>query len=66
MRPLEPAFVDSTALRLAVYLGPIAKIVAKKAAQQAKSEDEFIEIVASHIGTQDRKAFLREMGRDDE
>ena len=63
-RPLEPTFVESTVSRLAVYLGPIAKIVAKKAAQQAKSEDEFVQIVAGHIGTQDRKAFLREMGRD--
>jgi len=64
-RPLEPAFVDATVSRLAVYLGPIAKIVAKRAAQQAKSEDEFLQIVASHIGTQDRKAFLREMGQED-
>jgi serine/threonine protein kinase len=64
-RPLEPAFVDATVSRLAVYLGPIAKIVAKRAAQQAKSEDEFLQIVASHIGTQDRRAFLREMGQGD-
>jgi eukaryotic-like serine/threonine-protein kinase len=62
-RPLEPAFVESTVSRLAVYLGPIAKIVAKKAAQQAETEDEFVEIIASHIGTQDRMAFLREMGK---
>jgi eukaryotic-like serine/threonine-protein kinase len=65
-RPLEQTFVDSTVSRLAVYLGPIAKIVAKKAAQQAKDEDEFVQIVASHIGTQDRKAFLREMGIGDD
>ena len=65
-RPLEPAFVESTISRLAVYLGPIAKIVAKKAARQASSEDEFVQIVASHIGTQDRMAFLREMGLDDD
>ena len=65
-RPLAPAFVDATVARLAVYLGPIAKIVAKKAAQQATSEDEFVQIVAGHIGTQDRRAFLREMGQGDE
>ena len=65
-KPLEPAFVESTVSRLAVYLGPIAKIVAKKAAQQARNEDEFVEIVAGHIGTQDRMAFLREMGRGDD
>ena len=66
LRPLELAFVESTVSRLAVYLGPIAKIVARKAAQQAKSEDEFVQIVAGHIGTQDRKAFLREMGKSDD
>ncbi len=65
-RPLEAAFVESTVSRLAVYLGPIAKIVAKKAAQRATSEDEFVQIVASHIGTQDRHAFLREMGQSDD
>ena len=65
-KPLESAFVDATVSRLAVYLGPIAKVVAKKAAQQASSEDEFVRIVAGHIGTQDRMAFLREMGMDDE
>jgi serine/threonine protein kinase len=64
--PLEPAFVDATVARLAVYLGPIAKFVAKKAAAQAKSPEEFVRIVASHIGTQDRGAFLREMGLADE
>jgi eukaryotic-like serine/threonine-protein kinase len=61
-QPPEQAFVDATVTRLAVYLGPIAKLVAKKAAQQAHSPEEFVQIVASHIGTQDRKAFLREMG----
>jgi serine/threonine-protein kinase len=65
-RPLEPAFVDAIVSRLAVYLGPIAKVVAKKAAQQAKSEDDFVQIVAGYIGTQDRRAFLREMGQIDE
>ena len=65
-RPLEPAFVDETASRLAIYLGPIARIVAKKAAQLAKNEDDFVRIVAEHIGTQDRRAFLREMGRGDD
>ena len=61
-RPLDPAFIDETTKRLAVYLGPIARIVTKKAAQQAKSREEFLQIVASHIGTQDRHAFLQEIG----
>ena len=65
-RPLEQAFIDSTVARLTVYLGPIAKIVAKRAAQQAQGQDDFVRIVAGHIGTQDRHAFLREVGYDDE
>jgi tRNA A-37 threonylcarbamoyl transferase component Bud32 len=63
--PLEQAFVDDVTARLAVYLGPIAKIVAKKAAQQATNPRDFVRIVASQIGTQDRHAFLAEMGQDE-
>jgi serine/threonine-protein kinase len=63
-RPLEQAFVDQTTSRLAVYLGPIAKVVARKAAQQAKDTDEFVQLVAEHVGTQERTAFLREIGAD--
>jgi len=58
--PLDQAFIDRTTTRLAAYLGPIAKVVARKAAQQAQTRQEFVQIVASHIGTQDRLAFLRE------
>jgi tRNA A-37 threonylcarbamoyl transferase component Bud32 len=61
-RPLEQAFIDQTTSRLAVYLGPIAKVVARKAAQQARDSDEFVQLVAEHMGTQDRDAFLREVG----
>ena len=64
-KPLDPSFVDETTARLAVYLGPIAKIVARKAAQQAKTQQEFVHIVAGQIGTQDRRAFLHEVGFDD-
>ena len=64
-RPLEQAFVEQTTSRLAVYLGPIAKVVAKKAAQQAHDSDEFVKLVAEHIGTQERSAFLREIGADE-
>ncbi len=60
-RPLEQAFIDQTTSRLAVYLGPIAKVVARKAAQQARDSDEFVQLVAEHIGTQDRSAFLRDV-----
>ena len=60
-QPLEAPFIDQTTQRLAIYLGPIARVVARKAAEQACTRDEFLQIVAGHIGTQDRRSFLREM-----
>jgi len=61
-RPLETAFVDRTTTCLAVYLGPIAKVVARKAAAQSTDEGDFVERCAANLGTQDRRAFLREVG----
>jgi len=61
-RTLDAAFVDAAAARLAVYLGPIAKVVARKAAQRTTRVDEFLRIVADNLGTQERAAYLREMG----
>jgi serine/threonine-protein kinase len=63
--PLERSFVDETTQRLAAYLGPIAKVVTSRAAQKAASREEFVELVAGHLGTQDRGAFLREIGFSD-
>lgn len=62
LAPLDPDFVEQTASRLTVYMGPIAKVVARKAAQQAANRQEFVQSVASHLGTQERGAFLREFG----
>jgi serine/threonine-protein kinase len=55
--PLEPAFVQETTQRLLVYLGPIGRVVARRAAEQAKSQQEFVELVAGHIGTQNAVRF---------
>jgi eukaryotic-like serine/threonine-protein kinase len=60
--PLDQAYVEQVTARLAVYLGPIARIVTKKAAQKASSRASFVRMVAENLGTQDRVAFLREMG----
>ena len=60
--PLERSFVDETTMRLAVYLGPIARVVASRAARKAASREEFVELLAGHLGTQDRGTFLREIG----
>lgn len=60
--PLEAAFVDQITARLAVYIGPIAPIVTRRAARDAKSRSDFLRRVADNLGTQDRAAFLREVG----
>jgi len=60
--PLEADFVQVTTQRLAVYLGPIARVVARKAAEKAGSQEEFVQMVAANVGTQDRAAFLRDVG----
>ncbi len=63
---LLPAFVDQVTARLAVYLGPIAPIVTRKAAREASSRSDFLHRVADNLGTQDRAAFLREVGVGDD
>jgi serine/threonine-protein kinase len=62
LAPLDPEFVEQTTSRLAVYLGPIAKVVTRKAAQEAANRQEFLQRVAGHLGSQERGAFLRESG----
>jgi len=59
---LEQSFVDKTSNQLAVYLGPIAKVVASRAAQKATSRQEFVRLVAGHLGDQERNTFLKEIG----
>jgi hypothetical protein len=41
--------------------GAVAKVVARNAARQARDADEFVQLVAEHIGTQERNAFLHEL-----
>ncbi|HEX8009824.1 MAG TPA: serine/threonine-protein kinase [Casimicrobiaceae bacterium] len=62
LAPLDPAFVEETTSRLTVYLGPIAKVVTRKAAQKAANRQQFVQLVADHLGSQERGAFLREVG----
>ena len=43
-------------------IGPIARIVTRKAAQRAKGRSEFARIVAESVDLQERAAFLRDIG----
>jgi len=62
LAPLDPSFVEQTTSRLAVYLGPIAKVVARKAAKEAANRQQFVQLIANHLGAQERAGFLREFG----
>ena len=62
LAPLDPGFVEQTTSRLAVYLGPIAKVVTRKAAKEAANRQQFVQLVANHLGAQERAGFLREFG----
>jgi serine/threonine protein kinase len=56
--------IDNAARRLAPYLGPIARIVVKKAAAQAASRWQFYQLLAEHLsGEDDKKRFLHDVGQ---
>ena len=59
----DDAYVDSTAQKLTVFIGPIAKVVAKRAARQTNDRSEFLRLVAEHIDMPaERTRFLTENG----
>jgi len=60
-RTLDQALIDRTTTRLAVFMGPIARVVARKAAEQARDGDDFVRLVAAHLGTQERDTFVRDI-----
>jgi serine/threonine-protein kinase len=62
-RPLEPAFIEHATARMAVYVGPIARVLARRAADQCPHAEEFVRRLTEHIGAQDRAAFLRDLER---
>ena len=60
VRPVASALAQQGERELAVYLGPIARILAKRAMATATSADDFWQRLASHIEREaDRQAFLR-------
>ena len=56
---LQPAELDSVSRELATYIGPIAKVVVKRAADRCSSVDELYAVVAGEIDKEkDRAKFL--------
>jgi serine/threonine-protein kinase len=59
-RPVAPALAQQGERELAVHLGPIARILVKRALEAAASPDDFWQRLASHIERDaDRQTFLR-------
>jgi len=56
---LQPGELDSVSRELAAFIGPIAKVVVKRAADRCSSVDELYAVVAGEIDTEkDRVRFL--------
>jgi serine/threonine-protein kinase len=62
-RPIEGVDVDKAAGRLAPYVGPIARVMAKKAAAQARDLKAFYQRLAENLADPDERAeFLKNSG----
>jgi hypothetical protein len=62
-RPPTPAEIARAAHLLAIHLGPIAQILAKRAAQPGVTRDQFLAGLAEHLGEGgDRERFLSQFG----
>jgi eukaryotic-like serine/threonine-protein kinase len=60
---LSPAIVEATVKDLAVYIGPMAKILVNRAAKQAQNPNQLYEAVAAEIPSPaDRAKFLAKRG----
>jgi len=56
--------IEAAQRRLATYIGPIAKILVKKAAAQTTSSERFYLLLAESLSDMDRTRFLTEVGAD--
>jgi serine/threonine-protein kinase len=55
----DPALLDSVSKELAVFIGPIAKVVVKRAAERCSSVEDLYGVVAAEINSEkDRASFL--------
>lgn len=56
--------IETGARRLAKHVGPIASVLARKAAQKAPDLNTFYNLLADHVPPEARAAFLREAGQN--
>jgi eukaryotic-like serine/threonine-protein kinase len=61
--PLTPEYIARAARLLAVHMGPIATVLAKRAAQPGSSQEQFVDALAAHLSDDGERAkFLRTLG----
>jgi len=61
--PFDPAFIERLALALAREIGPVAKLIVRRAAERAADEGAVVDAVAEHVPAASRTRFLA--GRTD-
>jgi serine/threonine-protein kinase len=62
---LTPAAIEEGTRKLTAYVGPIAKVVAKRASSQASSRRHFHQLLAESIADpRERARFLKEVGAE--
>jgi serine/threonine-protein kinase len=60
---LAPELMEAAQQKLAMYVGPIAKVLAKRASKMTGNADEFYRLLADNLSDpQERARFLREVG----
>jgi serine/threonine-protein kinase len=61
---LSPELMEAAQMKLAVYVGPIAKVLAKRASRMTGNADEFYRLLAENLpDPQERARFLKDVGR---
>jgi eukaryotic-like serine/threonine-protein kinase len=63
-RPIDPGEIEKAASLLAPYLGPIAKVIAKKTPGQASDLRTYYRQLAENLNPGDRARFLKGAGYD--
>ena len=57
--PPTPDYIERASQLLAIHLGPIAKVLAKRAAQSGSSQEQFVATLAAHLSDdRERARFL--------
>jgi len=61
---LSPELMEAAQMKLAVYVGPIAKVLARRASKMTGNADEFYRLLAENLpDPQERARFLKDVGK---